>query len=164
LQHEAGRLNEIHKPMRDSQHSSDGRYTLTARVPHWMTAVLVLLQIPAGLLIANFDLGPLYDLHKSVGIVILALMLACLGWRLQHPPPPLQAYIPSAQRLAAAGMHWTLYVLIVAQSLLGCIGTSAYPAPAPFFGLFTLPQSLCWPLIVCGRYVLGLVQRSQDTA
>jgi cytochrome b561 len=42
-------------------------YTLTARWLHWLTAVLVLFQIPAGLLIANFEMGPLYGLHKSVG-------------------------------------------------------------------------------------------------
>jgi len=31
-------------------------YTLTARWLHWLTAVLVLFQIPAGLLIANFEI------------------------------------------------------------------------------------------------------------
>ena len=48
-----------------------GGYTLTARLLHWLTAILVLFQIPAGLLIANFEMGPLYGLHKSVGVLIL---------------------------------------------------------------------------------------------
>ena len=53
-------------------------YTLTARFLHWVTAGLVLYQIPVGVLIANFELGPLYDLHKSVGTLILLLMIIFL--------------------------------------------------------------------------------------
>ena len=44
-------------PMGDVLQKSGG-YTLTARLLHWLTAVLVLFQIPAGLLIANFEMGP----------------------------------------------------------------------------------------------------------
>lgn len=110
-------------------------YTLTARVLHWTTAALVLFQIPAGLLIVRFDLGVIYNLHKSVGVVILALLLIRLPWRLTHPAPPLPDDIAPLQRLAAHAMHGALYALLVVQPLLGWIATSAYPAPVPFFGL-----------------------------
>lgn len=115
-------------------------YTLTARVLHWITAILVLFQISAGLLIANFDLGPIYNLHKSVGVLILPLMIVRLAWRLTHPVPPPPAYVPKIQRAAATAVHWTLYVLLIVQSLLGWIATSAYPAPIPFFGLIEMPR------------------------
>jgi cytochrome b561 len=115
-------------------------YTLTARVLHWLTAALVLFQIPAGLLIVSFDLGFIYNLHKSVGVVILAAIVVRLPWRLTHPAPPLPADIPAAQRLAAQAMHWALYGLLVVQPILGWIATSAYPAPVPFFGLFEMPH------------------------
>ena len=46
-----------------------GGCTLTARLLHWLTAVLVLFQFPPGLLIANFEIGPLYGLHKSAGVL-----------------------------------------------------------------------------------------------
>ena len=43
-------------------------YTVTARVLHWLTAVLVLLMVPLGFVIVNEWGGPLqdpiYDLHK----------------------------------------------------------------------------------------------------
>ena len=123
-----------------SPHRATPGYTPTARVLHWLTAALVLFQIPAGLLIVSFDLGFIYNLHKSVGVVILAVIVVRLPWRLTHPAPPLPADIPQPQRLAALTMHWALYVLLVVQPILGWIATSAYPAPVPFFGLFEMPH------------------------
>ena len=122
-----------------SAHATPG-YTPTARVLHWLTAALVLFQIPDGLLIVSFDLGFIYNLHKSVGVVILAAIVVRLPWRLTHPAPPLPADIPAVQRLAARTMHWALYGLLVVQPILGWVATSAYPAPVPFFGLFEMPQ------------------------
>jgi cytochrome b561 len=121
-----------------AQHHPTGGYTLTARVMHWLTAILVLFQISAGFLIVNFDLGTLYNLHKSMGVVILALVILRLGWRLTHPAPPLPLEIAVMQRLLARIVHWTLYVLLIVQPLVGWIATSAYPAPIPFFGLFEM--------------------------
>ena len=115
-------------------------YTLTARVLHWLMAVLVLIQIPLGVLIANLEMGDaLYSLHKSIGVLILPLVVIRLLWRLTHPAPPLPSDIPPHQRFAAEAMHWVFYALLFVQPIIGWIATSAYPAPVPFFGLFNLP-------------------------
>jgi cytochrome b561 len=118
-------------------------YTVTARVLHWITAALVLIQIPLGLAIANVKLGPwmdtLYNLHKSIGATLIPIVLFRLLWRLTHPPRPLPDDIPEFQRHAAEGLHWLLYALLIAQGLTGWVATSAYPAPIPVFGLFELP-------------------------
>ncbi len=132
---------EIVLAMTDNQNcANNAQYTLTARVLHWATAVLVLLQIPGGLSIANFDMGPLYNLHKSAGVLILALVFIRLAWRWKHPAPALPDDITEVQRRAATIMHWALYGLLLIQTILGWVGTSAYPAPIPFFGLFELPK------------------------
>jgi len=98
-----------------------------------------LFQIPVGILIANFELDALYSLHKSNGVLILGVVICRLFWRLTHQPPPLSSDIPEIQRLAAHFVHWVLYILLVIQSLVGWIATSAYPAPVPFFGMFEMP-------------------------
>ena len=77
-------------------------YTLTARWLHWLTAVLVLFQIPAGLLIANFEMGPLYGLHKSVGVLILILVIIRLAWRWKHQHLPCRRKFPRSNALALA--------------------------------------------------------------
>jgi cytochrome b561 len=122
-------------------------YTVTARVLHWFTAVLVLTMIPVGIIIANEWGGPLqeplYDLHKSVGALLIPLVLLRLIYRLTHPPALLPQDIPAIQRLAAHVNHWALYGLLLVQPFVGWIATSAYPAPMPFFRLFELPP--IWP-------------------
>ncbi len=122
-------------------------YTLTARMLHWVIAALVLLMVPLGIVIANEWGGPaqqfLYNLHKSIGATLIPLVLVRLLYRLNNPPPPLPDDILPIQQFAAHATHWALYVLILAQPIVGYIMTSAYPAPVPFFGLFNLPA--IWP-------------------
>jgi cytochrome b561 len=119
-------------------------YTVTARVLHWLIAMLVLIMVPLGIIIANEWGGPwqqwLYNLHKSIGAVILPLVIVRLVYRLTHPPSPLPADIVPIQQFAAHTTHWALYALLIAQPMLGWIATSAYPAPLPVFGLFELPK------------------------
>src|SRR5215216_3382540 len=118
-------------------------YSATARTLHWITAVLVVIQIPLGLMIVNVELGGwkdvLYNLHKSIGATLIPIVLFRLFYRLTHPPAPLPQDIPEMQRFAAHALHWILYALLVVQGLIGWIATSAYPAPVPVFGLFELP-------------------------
>ena len=127
--------------------SAGPAYSVTARVLHWVVAALVLFMVPVGIIIANEWGGPvqqpLYDLHKSVGVLLLPLVLARLLYRLTHPPMPLPADIPALQQFAAHATHWALYGLLIVQPVVGLIATSAYPAPLPMFGLFELPH--VWP-------------------
>ena len=122
-------------------------YTITARALHWITAALVLVQIPLGLVIANFKLGAwndaVYNTHKSIGAILIPIVLFRLFYRVTHKPAPLPPDVPELQRLAAQGLHWLLYLLLVVQGLIGWIATSAYRAPIPVFGLFEMPP--IWP-------------------
>jgi cytochrome b561 len=122
-------------------------YTITARVLHWLTAALVLSTIPLGLVIANDWGGPLqdrlYDLHRSIGALIIPIILVRAVYRLTHPPAPLPDDVSPLQQLAANATHWALYALLIVQPFVGWIGTSAYRAPIVVFGLFELPP--IWP-------------------
>src|SRR5215471_8124664 len=128
-------------------HKTSTAYSLTARTLHWVTATLVLIMLPLGVVIAN-DWGgalqdPLYNLHRSIGTVIIPLVIVRLGYRLTHPPLPLPDDIPPLQERAARATHWGLYALLIVQPLLGWVATSAYGAPIIVFGLFQLPS--IWP-------------------
>jgi cytochrome b561 len=119
-------------------------YTLTARVLHWITATLVLINLPLGLVIAQNWNGPvhdwLYNLHRSIGALIIPIILLRFAYRLTHPAPPLPDDIPPWQQVAALVTHWALYALLIVQPFLGWIGTSAYPAQIVVFGFFELPS------------------------
>jgi cytochrome b561 len=134
-------------------------YSLSARALHWITAVLVLIMLPLGVAIANEFCAPLkdalYDLHRSIGTVIIPLVILRLGYRLTHPPSPLPDDIPPIQQRAAHATHWGLYGLLLVQPLVGWIATSAYGAPIMIFGLFQLPP--IWPRDQAFSAVLFLV-------
>lgn len=118
-------------------------YSATARILHWITATLVLIIIPLGVVIANEWGGPLqdplYDLHRSIGTVIIPLVILRLGYRLTHPPLPLPEDVPPIQQFAARATHWGLYALLMVQPFVGWVATSAYGAQIMVFGLFELP-------------------------
>jgi cytochrome b561 len=121
-------------------------YSLTARLLHWVTAALILIMLPLGLVIANEWGGPLqdplYDLHRSIGAVIIPLVILRLGYRVMRPPLPLPNDVPPVQQFAAHATHWGLYTLLIVQPFVGWAATSAYGAPIVVFGLFQLPPIL----------------------
>ncbi len=122
---------------------AEAGYSSTARLFHWSTAALVLVMIPIGIVMANANVGAaqdtLYHLHRSIGAVLLPLVLARLLYRLSHPPPPLPAGISPSQRRIAHATHWALYGLLLLQAMVGWIATSAYRAPILVFWLLELP-------------------------
>ena len=82
---------------------------------------------------------PLYDLHRSVGLLIIPLIFLRLIHRLANPPLRLPEDVPGVQRLAAHATHRCLYALLIVQPVIGWIATSAYCAPITVFGWFDLP-------------------------
>lgn len=121
----------------------DGRYGLTARIIHWLTAILVLAMVPAGLTMIRIDSGPLqnqlFDFHRSVGVVLMVLTVIRLGYRLTHKPAPLPDEMPLWQQYAAKTTHAFLYAFLLVNPFIGWVATSAFGAPISVFGLFTMP-------------------------
>lgn len=130
------------------------RYTGVAIVLHWAIAAAILYMIPLGFWMHEavehgVDGGyAAYQLHKSIGLTILALSLVRLAWRLANPPPPLPAHMPAWEKFVAKATHWAFYVLIIAMPLSGWLFTSANwslddDAPTnistKWFGVFTVP-------------------------
>ena len=69
------------------------RYTIVAITLHWVMAGLLLFMIWLGW---NMDENEVrFQLHKSIGILILFLTLVRVIWRAMNPPPPL----PSSTRI-----------------------------------------------------------------
>ncbi len=105
------------------------RYTRVAIVLHWTIAVLI-----AGNLVLVWFVGrwpeswtrPAIDMHKSIGITVLGLVLLRVLWRAGHPPPPLPGDYARWERGAAHWAHMGLYVLILGIPLSGWMHDSAW--------------------------------------
>lgn len=121
---------------------ADG-YPSSSKWLHWLVALSVLIMVPIGIAMGRVEKGPLQDtlftLHKSFGILILALMVARLINRIVVGAPAPAPGLAPWQRAVSSATHGLLYVLLILQALGGWFANSAYGAPTPFFGLFELP-------------------------
>jgi cytochrome b561 len=121
----------------------DVGYSRPAIALHWVIAALVLSTIPIGWYGATFESAfaqSATNLHKSIGILILALTLARVGWRLTHKPPQLPAAMTPTLRWIARGTHLLFYALLLILPLSGWWMSSAVPKRHPFgFGVFDVP-------------------------
>ena len=119
-------------------------WSAPARFFHWLVAALVLVQIALGLAAIAWRLSPaklsLFVWHKSVGLLILAIMALRLLWRLTHPTPGLPAGTPEWERRAARASHLLLYVVMIALPLSGWVIASASGIPFSIFWQVPLPQ------------------------
>jgi cytochrome b561 len=119
------------------------RYTGVARLLHWTMAALVLMTIPVGFVLLALPQGwvqnTLFDLHRSIGVLLFMLVVVRGAWRLTHPPPPLPDDLSAWQRIASGIVHRLLYAILLIQPIIGWWGTSAFGAPINVFWLFELP-------------------------
>jgi cytochrome b561 len=130
--------------MRDGTSVLREEYSGIAKFFHWTVALCVLTIIPVGLVMNSLPEGaPMniaYTVHRSLGFLILPLMLLRLGYRLIVGWPAPEPTITPAQRIASHAVHNLLYLLLIAQPLLGWYATSVYGATISVFGLFNLPS------------------------
>jgi cytochrome b561 len=123
--------------------ASSPRYTRVAIALHWIVAVVVIAQFAWGWWMQEIPKQPpgsraaAFNLHKSVGLVIFALMLLRLGWRMRHRAPAL-GELPAWQQLLARCTHVTLHAALFAMPIAGYLGSVFSGYPVKWFGV-TLP-------------------------
>jgi cytochrome b561 len=122
-------------------------YGPMAQAVHWAVAVLAFVVVGLGWAMLTTPRGGdsrelLLLLHRSVGLLILALMVFRTVWRLTHPPPPFPPGFPRIEAAAAHADHALLYVLLLVMPLTGLLNAAAAGHPVNFFGLFAIPPFL----------------------
>lgn len=104
---------------------------------HWLIAALILIQAPAGWVMANAAPGALqdflYNLHKNFGVMVFVLTVVRLLWRQAHPVPLLPADMPDRQKTAAHVTHLLLYALLLLMPITGFLYTTLSGYPVPLF-------------------------------
>jgi cytochrome b561 len=116
------------------------RYTRVAIALHWLIAVAVIGQFALGWWMQDIPKQPVgprvdaFNLHKSVGMTIFALMVVRLLWRIGHRPPPLPP-MASWQATTARANHVVLYAALLIQPLAGYLGSEWSGYPVKFFGI-----------------------------
>jgi cytochrome b561 len=118
-------------------------YPASSKWLHWLVAISVLVTIPVGLILPYLQPGPtqdgLYNFHKSIGVVILVLMVLRIINRFAIGAPASEPGLEPWKRTVSSAVHGSLYLLLVVQPILGYWANSAFGASTPVFGVFELP-------------------------
>lgn len=131
--------------------------TAAARPARWHPALVALHWLTLLLLVSQFLLASpmrdetrnlverfeLYQLHKSVGLTLAAMVVARLLLRLvvKAPAPANEGRL---LRLASDAVHIGLYVCVIALPATGLLMAAASPIQVPtlYFGLFQVPHPI----------------------
>ncbi len=124
--------------------NSPQSFGLVSRIIHWTMALLIIGMLALGLRIEGMEPGLsnlwLYGLHKSIGLILLALVLLRILWHIISPPPaptgPPDAW---PQRLARA-THLAIYALLLVIPLSGWIASSASGLDVMLFDRWVIPS------------------------
>ncbi len=127
--------------------SDPSRWPRSIRLLHWLGAAAILFAFALGFAMVNLVDDPgerfeLYQAHKSLGLLILALTAARLALRFARAAPKPIVTIANWRRRGAGTMHIVLYVLTIALILAGyaMVSTSTLPLPVALPFGFTAPN------------------------
>jgi cytochrome b561 len=125
--------------------AAQNTYSRTARWLHWAIALMIIFMLIGGKLMGNIPSEnttlkfTVYGWHKTFGMIILALSLIRLFWRLGHKPPPLPSEMKPWEKMAAHGTHIAFYIFMIVMPLIGWGITSTSRFPSKIFQVVPLP-------------------------
>ncbi|WP_292991285.1 cytochrome b/b6 domain-containing protein [Mycobacterium sp.] len=118
------------------------RFTWLSRVLHWLTAALVFAALFIGFVMVNSvgSHAQLVLVHKTLGALILVVMVARVINRVTHHPPAWPPTIGALEGRLVGLSEKLLYALLLLQPLVGWAMVSAAGGPVAVFGSLYLPR------------------------
>ena len=100
-------------------------YGIISKLFHWITAILLFLQIPAGFYLVGLDFGEeritVENYHIIGGLIIFYLTIIRLIYKIFNPTPLLTNNIFPGQKLIAKLNHIFLYLTIFTITISGAL-------------------------------------------
>lgn len=119
------------------------RYSATAKMFHWLIVALIVLEYSIVLIMPDLkgsdNPTSIVNIHMSVGVTILIVMFARLGWRLTHPISGDLSNSSWWQNIAARWTHILLYTLLTLMPIIGWVWASSRGWTVTLFNTVTLP-------------------------
>lgn len=136
--------------------NSRNEYGWVSIVLHWLVALTVMGLYPLGLYIVSlsyYDPGyRIYpDIHRSVGLLLAAVLVLRLIWKFLNPSPVLLVH-SGLERFAAKAGHLLLYLLLGLVLFSGYMLSTADGRSIQVFNWFSVPA------------IPGLASRHEETA
>jgi cytochrome b561 len=118
------------------------QFTVLSRLLHWLTAVLVFAALFVGFVMVNSvaSYAQLIVIHKTLGALVLLVMVVRVINRVRHHPPAWPPTIGSLEGRLVGLSEKLLYALLLLQPLVGWAMLSAAGGPIVVFGSVHLPR------------------------
>ena len=98
-------------------------YGLVSKSLHWVSAILLIVQIPLGFYLVDLDFSleriNIENIHIIIGLTIFYLVILRLVSKIINPTPKLDPSIFKGQKLLAKLNHTLLYVAILSITISG---------------------------------------------
>lgn len=97
--------------------------TPQTRLLHWVVALGILGLLSVGTYMKNFEVYSLYPIHKSIGILLFAMILARVGWRILNgwPQPVADHSHHHLELLLSRTLHWVLIIATLLMPISGML-------------------------------------------
>ena len=100
-------------------------YGFISKVFHWLSAAVLIIQIPLGFYLVDMDFGDkrltVESIHVTLGLSIFYLILFRLLYKTLNPTPRLQNSLFPGQKIIAKLNHIFLYVSILVLTISGAL-------------------------------------------
>ena len=98
-------------------------YSLISKLLHWLSAIILFVQIPLGFYLVDLDFGPerlsIENTHVFIGLSVFYLVILRLINKIINPPPKLEPSVFKGQKFLAKSNHILLYVTILSITISG---------------------------------------------
>ncbi len=117
------------------------KYALTSRILHWVMALLIIFLLGLGIYMSDFlskdssNRLEVYNLHKSLGVLVLILVFLRIINRLLTTTPALPFAISALEKKLAKFGHFALYFLMITTPLSGYLMSSFAGYPVKLFAI-----------------------------
>lgn len=122
------------------------RYTKVAILLHWIMTIMIIGNLVLALAweaVSEEQEAPLVNLHISIGLSVLGLVVVRILWRLTHPVPALPERFAAWEKRLAQAVHGLLYLAMIGVPMGGYIMLSTWKDAAKYplqlFGLVEIP-------------------------
>ena len=115
-----------------------------SRLNHWLGAVLFAVMVIVGFIL-SYDVlsretaGPIRNLHKATGTLLLVFALWRVSWRMVQGFPPPVSGVPAWQDVASRLVHWGMLAALLIMPLSGVLMSLIGGRLIDMYGLFSIP-------------------------
>jgi cytochrome b561 len=118
-------------------------YGTVSKCLHWVVALCVVAMVPLGFSLSFLegeDKNLALAIHKSLGVIVLGVVVLRILWRLYSRPPQLPVLWAPVVKTIAAMNHRLLYLLTLGMPLSGWAMSSAFGKAVIVPGWGALPM------------------------